>query len=92
MLLGDADAATFSAAPGLAAMTSDDLRDEAARREWTQHDLDLLHDMVRDYDRARWLRGQLKWWALWVLGLPTGAVSVWKAIEELLHLIKGPHG
>lgn len=58
---------------------------------WTQRELELLHDMVRDYDRARWLRGQLKWWAVWVFGLPTGALSIWKAIEELLRLLKGGH-
>lgn len=47
----------------------------------------MLHDMIRDYDRARWLRGQMKWWAIWILGVPTAAVSIWKAIDELIHRI-----
>lgn len=56
---------------------------------WTQRDLELLHEMVRDFDRARWLRGQLKWWAVWLLGVPTAGVTLWKAIEELLKAFKG---
>jgi hypothetical protein len=58
-------------------------------RQWTQQEIDLLHDMIRDYDRARWLRGQFKWWAIWVLGLPTGLVSIWKAIEQIVATVKG---
>lgn len=58
---------------------------------WTQHEIDLLHDMVRDYDRARWLRGQMKWWAVWLLGVPTAGLSVWKTVEELLRIIRGGH-
>lgn len=56
---------------------------------WTQREIEMLHDMVRDYDRARWLRGQAKWWAVWLLGLPTAVLTIWKAMEELLKLIRG---
>lgn len=54
-------------------------------KPWTNDELVLLHAMVRDYDRARWLRGQMKWWAIWVLGLPTAVVTVWQAIDTILH-------
>lgn len=63
----------------------------AAKDAWTQRELSLLHDMVRDYDRARWLRGQLKWWGLWIVGLPTALVSVYKAIEQIILTMKGFH-
>ena len=43
--------------------------------EWSQEDLKNLHDMVRDYGRAKWLRGQLKWWAIWILGVPSAVVA-----------------
>lgn len=65
------------------------LPDVEASEQWTQRELELLHDMVRDYDRARWLRGQLKWWAVWILGVPTALVSVWKAVEQLVLTLKG---
>ncbi len=56
---------------------------------WTQKELSMLHDMVRDYDRARWLRGQMKWWAIWLLGLPTAILTVWTALDGLLRKIGG---
>ncbi len=66
------------------------LPDKAAHEPWTQHDLDLLHEMVRDYDRAKWLKGQLKWWIVWLLGLPTGVLMVWEPIVRLWKLLRGP--
>lgn len=65
--------------------------DDDNKEVWTQRELTLLHDMVRDYDRARWLRGQLKWWGLWIVGLPTALVSVYKAIEQIVLTVKGFH-
>lgn len=55
---------------------------------WTQRDLELLHDMVRDYDRARWLRGQAKWWAVWLFGVPAAVVSIWEPLERLWRLFR----
>jgi len=57
--------------------------------QWTQRDIALLHDMVRDYDRARWLRGQAKWWAVWVVGLPAACVAIWEPLEKLFRMIRG---
>lgn len=42
--------------------------------------------MARDYDRAKWLRGQLKWWGIWVLGVPAAVVIFVKSISDLLNL------
>jgi len=56
---------------------------------WTQEQLDLLHDMVKDYDRARWFRGQLKWWAVWIIGLPAATLAIWEPIEKLWRIIRG---
>lgn len=75
----------------------------AAPEQWTQRDLDMLHDMVRfyehargplrdmekDYENARWFRRQAKWWALWILGLPAAALTFWEPMEKLLKLIRG---
>ena len=56
---------------------------------WTQRELELLHQMVRDYDRAQWFKGQLKWWVIWVLGLPGAALMVWEPIARLWKFLKG---
>lgn len=58
-------------------------------QRWTPAEVNLLHDMVRDYDRAKWLRGQLRWWALWLLGLPTFVLTVWEPIVRLWKLLRG---
>lgn len=62
---------------------------EGKNEPWTQHDLDLLHEMVRDYDRAKWLRGQVKWWAVWLLGLPTLVLTIWEPLARLWKLLRG---
>lgn len=56
---------------------------------WTQRELNLLHEMVRDYDKAIWLRGQVRWLTLWVLGIPAFALTVWEPIVRLWKLLKG---
>lgn len=56
---------------------------------WSQRDLDMLHDMIHDYENARWFRRQAKWWALWTLGLPAVILSFWDPIEKLIKLIRG---
>lgn len=58
-------------------------------RPWTQDEISMLHDMVRDYDRARWFRRQLKWWAIWVLGVPAAIVMFIEPIDRLIKLFKG---
>lgn len=54
-------------------------------------ELVLLHDMIRDYDRARWFRGQLKVWIMWCVGLPAVALGFLQAIDQISKLVKG-HG
>jgi hypothetical protein len=65
-------------------LTSDDAK------KWTQQELDLLHQMVKDYEHAVWFRGQLKWWGIWLVGLPAVMLSVWEPIVKLVKLIRGP--
>lgn len=55
---------------------------------WTQHEINLLHEMVRDYDRARWLRKHLFRLLVWVLGLPAAALTVWEPLVRLWRLFK----
>ena len=69
-------------------MSQDNLP-QFSNEPWTQDQLKMLHEMVRDYDRARWLRGQIKWWVVWVLGLPAVALAVWEPIEKLWKLVRG---
>ena len=57
--------------------------------EWTQQDVNLLHKMVRDYDRAQWLKKRLWWWIAWLLGLPALALTVSEPIVRLWKLFKG---
>lgn len=65
--------------------------DERTPEEWTQREVDLLHEMVRDYDRAQWLRKQMKWWGIWALGLPTAVLTVWEPLVRLWKLLTGTH-
>jgi hypothetical protein len=63
--------------------------DKGENEPWTQRELNLLHEMVRDYDRARWLKGQAKWWAVWLLGLPATVLMVWEPVARLWKLLRG---
>ncbi len=63
--------------------------DSGDHQPWTQHELTLLHEMVRDYDRAKWVRGQVKWWAAWLVGLPALVLTVWEPIVRLWKLFRG---
>lgn len=64
--------------------------DEGDNEAWTQHELNLLHEMVRDYDRAQWFKGQIKWWIVWLLGLPAGVLMVWEPLAKLWKLLRAP--
>ncbi len=55
---------------------------------WTQRELSLLHEMVRDYDRAKWFKGQLRWWVMWILGLPALALTVWEPLAKLWKIFR----
>lgn len=63
--------------------------DKGENEPWTQHELNLLHEMVRDYDRAKWFKGQVRWWAVWILGLPALALTVWEPVVRLWKLLRG---
>lgn len=72
-------------------MTKDDLNGlpQFHNKKWTAEELDLLHDMVRDYGHARWFRGQLRWWGVWILGVPAAVIAFWEPLVKLWNLIKG---
>lgn len=62
---------------------------------WTQHELDLLHEMVREYDRDKWLKlrfgrfkDQLWWWLGWGFGLPALALTIWEPLVRLWKLFR----
>ena len=56
---------------------------------WTQRELNILHEMVRSYDRSQWLRTQLVWWVGWILGLPALALTIWEPLARLWKLLRG---
>lgn len=64
-------------------------QDKGETEPWTQRELNLLHEMVQDYDRAQWFKGQLRWWGLWVLGLPAFVLTVWEPLVRLWKLVRG---
>jgi hypothetical protein len=64
-------------------------KDDGEADPWTQYELNLLHEMVREYDRAKWFKGQLWWWGGWVLGLPALALTIWEPLVRLWKSLKG---
>ena len=68
---------------------AEDPGDEFRNQPWSQRELDLLHEMVRDYENARWFRKRAKWWALWFFGAPAFIVSFWEPLEKLWRLVRG---
>ena len=56
---------------------------------WTQRELKLLHDMVQDYDRAKYFRKQILWWLGLIIGLPALVLTVSEPIVRLWRLLKG---
>ena len=62
---------------------------EGSNTPWTQQETHLLHEMVQEYARMRWLKKKVVWWAVWILGLPSAALMVWEPIARLLKILKG---
>lgn len=44
--------------------------------------------VLRWYERREFLRSGLKWWGIWVIGLPTAMVGVWQIVQLLIGHIK----
>ena len=57
-------------------------------QEMRDSDAEVLHEMVEDFKRAKWFRGKLKWWGIWVLGLPAAFLAFYKPAEELFRVVK----
>ena len=49
----------------------------------TDEERDQLREMLRDFDRARYVRAQLKWGIIWLLGLPAAAASIITALSKI---------
>jgi hypothetical protein len=56
---------------------------------WTQHELELLHEMVRDYSTMKLLKRKIWLWGVWLVGLPAAVLTVWEPLARLLKLLKG---
>lgn len=56
---------------------------------WTQHELDLLHEMVRDYAAMKLLKRKVWLWGVWIVGLPAAALTVWEPLARLWKLFRG---
>lgn len=61
-------------------------------KEFTEHELEALHEMLRDYDRAKWLRGQMRIWIMWCLGIPAAVLGFITALDTIIKLFKGGKG
>ena len=70
-------------------MADKHIPDRGAHEPWTQHELDLLHEMVREYDRMQWLKKRAWLWGVWLLGLPAGVLMVWEPLARLWKLFRG---
>jgi len=53
----------------------------------SEKEIELLREMIRSYDRAVWLRSQLRWWLLWLLGVPAAFVSLWQAFDVINKMV-----
>lgn len=68
-------------------MTPPDKGPEIDPSPWTQEELILLHEMVRGYDRSKWLKSQAKWWFISFLAAPPFFVSLWQAFDWVWHKV-----
>ncbi len=62
---------------------------KGSNHPWTQQELDLLHEMVQEYDFAKRVRKRAIWWITTLLGLPAAALMVWEPLVRLWKLFKG---
>lgn len=56
------------------------------------HEIQSLRLLVRDYQRAKWFRRQLKYWLVWVIGAPVAIVSTWQASSTILDFFRSMMG
>lgn len=54
------------------------------------HERQAVRGVLAHRERSQWLKGQLKYWGLWVLGVPAAALTFLKAIQDLFGSFLGP--
>lgn len=60
--------------------------DEFSDTPLTPEECVAIRRILRDDDRARWIKGQARIWATWLVGAP---VALWAAYDALTKLIAG---
>ena len=50
---------------------------------FTEEEREQVREMLQAFDRTKYLRGQLKWMGLWLLGLPAAAASLITAFAKV---------
>lgn len=66
-----------------------DQPDSEGPTEWTQHEVDTLHTMAKEYEYQKWFWRRAKWWLAWTMGLPASVLMVWEPAVRLWKLVKG---
>lgn len=65
-------------------MSGPDLDDEKlSEGPLGPNEIQALRLMVRDYQRAKWLRRQMKYWFVWIIGAPVAIASTWQASHTI---------
>lgn len=68
-------------------MSEDDDHDTLLEGPLAPSEIQALRAIARDYHRARWMRGQLKIWAAWVLGAPVAILGAWQASSTIYNFL-----
>jgi hypothetical protein len=48
-----------------------------------------VREMLRDFDRAKYMRKQVRWFAIWILGLPTALATLIASLSQIIAWIRG---
>ena len=49
----------------------------------TDEEREQVREMLLAFDRTKYMRGQLKWMVIWLLGLPAAAASIITALSKI---------
>lgn len=47
-----------------------------------------MRRMIRDFERAKWMRRQGKIWLTWIIGAPVAILAAWQASNSILEFVQ----
>jgi hypothetical protein len=56
--------------------------------QFNEDEAKALRELIRDHDRAKWLRGQLRIWILWCLGIPAAVLGFLASVEAIVNALR----